>query len=65
MKLVDNAKSAWRWISVQAMTAALALQGAWAALPDDMRSSVPANVVQWATFVLLALGIGGRLVKQS
>lgn len=65
MKLVENARSAWKWISVQAMAAAIALQGAWAALPDDMKASISPDVVRWATLALLALGIVGRLVKQS
>lgn len=65
MKLVDDAKNAWRWVSMQAMTAALAVQGAWAVLPDEMRATIPPTYVQWATFALLGLGIVGRLVKQK
>jgi hypothetical protein len=65
LELVDDAKQAWRWLSMQAMTAALAVQGAWAMLPDDMRATVPAQYVQWLTFGLLGLGIVGRLVKQE
>jgi protein-S-isoprenylcysteine O-methyltransferase Ste14 len=64
-EIVDDAKQAWRWISMQAMTAALAVQGAWAMLPADMRASVPPDYVQWITFALLGLGIVGRLVKQE
>ena len=63
--LVDDARKAWRWISIQAMTAALAVQGTWTSVPDDMKASIPASYVQWLTLALLALGIGGRLVKQS
>ena len=64
LELVEDARSAWRWISVQAMAAALAVQGAWASVPEDMKASIPASYVQWLTLALLALGIGGRLVKQ-
>jgi protein-S-isoprenylcysteine O-methyltransferase Ste14 len=64
-EIVDDAKQAWRWLSMQAMTAALAVQGAWVVLPDDMRATVPPDYVQWLTFALLGLGIVGRLVKQE
>lgn len=65
MTLVDNAKQAWKWFSVQAMALALAIQGAWEVLPDDMKASIPHNLVTYTTLALLALGIGGRLVKQD
>lgn len=65
MRLVDDARSAWRWFSVQAMAWALAIQGAWQAVPDDMKASIPAGVVHWLTMGLLVLGIAGRLVKQG
>lgn len=65
MKLVDEAKHAWRMLSVQAMTAALALQGAWASAPDDMKASIPHQYVAYATGALLVLGMLGRLVKQD
>lgn len=63
--LVDNAGSAWRWLSVQAMALAGAVQGAWLAMPDELKTSIPAHWVQYLTVALLVLGIVGRLVKQS
>ena len=65
MTLVEDAKKAWRWISVQAMVAAGAIQGAWMFIPDDMKDSLPKGLVSGATIVLLALGVAGRLVKQG
>lgn len=65
MKLVDDAKRCWRWISVQAMVVAGAVQGAWVMVPDDLKESFPKHWVQWLTIFLLALGIGGRLVQQT
>jgi hypothetical protein len=65
MKFVDDAKQAWRWFSVQAMTLALAIQGAWEVIPADMRASIPQSYVTYTTLALLALGIGGRLLKQG
>lgn len=65
MKLVDDVRSAWRWISVQAMVAAGALQTAWEVLPPDLKSGIPPKLVTWITVGLLILGIAGRLVKQT
>lgn len=63
--LVENARSAWRWFSVQAMVLAGAIQGAWMFIPDDMKASIPPGIVQGVTIVLLVLGVAGRLVDQS
>lgn len=65
MKLVDDARRAWRWISVQAMVVAGAIQGAWLFIPEDMKDSLPPGLVSKATIALLALGVAGRLVKQE
>ncbi len=65
MKLVDNAKDAWKWFSMQAMTLAGALQGAWIAVPGDLKDNVPANMVHIITLGLVVAGIVGRLVKQT
>lgn len=65
MKLVDDVRKAWGWFSVQAMASAVALQGGWLMLPDDLRSIVPDNVVRGVTIAILSLGIVGRLVKQK
>lgn len=61
---IPNISKAWRMLSVQAMTAAAALQGAWVAVPDDLRASVPPAYVTGITIGLLVLGVLGRLVAQ-
>lgn len=65
MKLVDDARRAWRWISMQCMGTALALQGAWEIIPADLKSHISDSNVRWVTGGLLVLGIVGRLVKQT
>ena len=65
MKLVPNARKAWRWISMQAMGVAVALQGAWVFIPDDLKSRVGDDTAAWVTGALLVLGMIGRLVKQG
>jgi hypothetical protein len=65
MKLVKNARQSWRWWSVQAMTLQGAAAGAWLAVPDDMRASVPSEWLAVAAIALTGLGILGRLVDQG
>ena len=62
--LVENASSAWKWLSVQAMALTGVVQATWLAMPEDMKASIPANWVQYLTLALLVLGIVGRMVKQ-
>ncbi len=65
MKLVPDARQAWRWFSVRAMTLAVAVQGAWVFLPPDLASQAPQWAIQVATALILVLGIVGRLVDQD
>ena len=65
MTPVEEWKSAWRWISMQAMAATAAIQAVWAALPDDLKQHLPGRLVTALSLSLLLLGIGGRLVKQE
>lgn len=65
MKIVPNWRKAWSWFSMQAMVASAALQGAWLALPPDLKTKVPGDWVTAAAIVLLVLGAVGRLVDQG
>ncbi len=65
MKLVDDAKQAYKWFSMQAMGLAIALQGGWAAVPDNLKQYISPKTVTSITIVLLVLGVIGRLVKQD
>tara|TARA_R110000868_G_scaffold215878_1_gene466023 strand:- start:1332 stop:1538 length:207 start_codon:yes stop_codon:yes gene_type:complete len=64
MKLIANWKKAYRMLSVQAMAVAGAIQGTWVLLPEDLKTTIPPNIVYWVTMGLLAFGIVGRLVDQ-
>ena len=46
MKLIEGWKSAYRFISVQAMVLAGVIQGVWIYVPDDLRASVPQSWLQ-------------------
>lgn len=65
MRLVENWRSAWKWISVHCMAWAIALQGAWEACPDSLKAGLNPKLVTVVTVSLLVLGILGRLVKQE
>ena len=65
MRLVDNARNAWRWFSVQAMALAVAIEGAWMVIPPDLKSRIPETWADAVVMGLLVLGIVGRLVKQQ
>lgn len=65
MKLVPEARRCWRWFSVQSMTLAGSLQGAWLAMPGDLKDKVPGGLVHWVTIALLVAGVVGRLVDQN
>jgi hypothetical protein len=64
MKLVDNARRAWRWFSMHCMAGAAAIQAAWIQLPDDLRSTLT-KPAAYLTIALMVLGVIGRLVKQD
>jgi len=65
MRLVKDARKAWRWFSVQAMALQGAAAGAWLVVPDDMRAAVPAEWLAACAVVLTVLGVAGRLVDQN
>lgn len=65
LAFVDDVNQAWRWISMWCMTVAGAIQGAWLFIPEDLKASIPANVVQGVTLAILVTGVVGRLVKQE
>jgi hypothetical protein len=65
MKLVPNARSAWRWFSVQLMALTAALQVAWETLPADALAVIPAEWRGYITLALILLAIVGRLIDQG
>lgn len=65
MKLVHNARRAWRWFSVQALTVQGAAAASWLAVPEDLRAAVPPAWLAGAALVLALLGLAGRLIDQG
>lgn len=65
MKLIDNWKEAYKWASTRCMALAIAVQGTWMFIPDDLKSSAPHWVAPTITVVLLILGLGGRVTQSG
>lgn len=65
MKLVPDWKSAWRWTSVHAMSAALAIQATWMGLPPNLQAHISERDAHVLTIAVLALGIVGRVRDQA
>lgn len=69
MRLVDDARTAWRWFSMWAMGVPAAVAAAWLVIPDRLQAvileQIPPKQMAWALMIVLALGIVGRLVKQG
>jgi protein-S-isoprenylcysteine O-methyltransferase Ste14 len=65
MKLIPEARKAWRFLSMQIPALNLAFLGTWAVLPQKFQDALsPPWVVGIAVF-LIAAGMLGRLVKQE
>ena len=65
MRLVKDARKAWRWFSVQLAAVSAIAPGAWLMVPDDMRKAVPPEWLAGAGVVLGVLIIAGRLIDQD
>jgi hypothetical protein len=65
MKLVQNARRAYRWFSMQAMALSLGGAAAWLAVPQELRDAVPDIWLGIGAVVLATLGMIGRLVDQG
>jgi hypothetical protein len=63
--LICGWKSSWKFISMQGMALALAVQGVWITFPDDWRASIPSEYIAFLTAGCLVLGVFGRLYKQK
>ena len=65
MQLVQDARRAWRWFSVQVLTLLAVLPLIWEQMPPETHALVPETWRPWIITGLALIGIGGRLVKQG
>lgn len=64
MKLVENARQAWKWLSVQIAALGLAIEGAAAAIPS-IKQYLSDTTLHWVGAAILVSIIGGRLIAQN
>jgi hypothetical protein len=64
-RIVDDWRQAWRWLSVQAMAAAVLFPTVLGTLPERYQNSIPDRWVLRITIALIIIGIAGRLFKQG
>lgn len=65
MTLVENARQAWRWFSVQALAAIAIIETLWLSLPPETVALIPAEWKAGIVTFLAVAGAIGRLVKQG
>ena len=65
MKLVDNWKQCYRWISTICMAANIAILTTWATIPEDWKSQAEPKWVYAMLVGTLVTGMVGRLIDQT
>lgn len=65
MKLRDDWKKLTQFISIRMIALAGALQVAWPLIPQDMKDTLPQDLLSYLTWLLLALTVYGVMVKQD
>jgi hypothetical protein len=65
MNIIPNWRDAWRWFSVQALAAIVALPFVWIALPADAKAYLPDSLEPWVLAVLATGGLVGRMIDQQ
>ncbi|QMV32619.1 hypothetical protein 2B_00046 [Ralstonia phage Bakoly] len=63
--LVDDWHKAYRWLSVQIMVLAGAINAAWAYIPAEFKAAVPPERLSQMTYALLGLAVVARLIRQN
>jgi len=61
MKLVDNWKSAWKWMSIRF----IALAALWESIPMEAKAALEPSTQNWITLGLLVLAGMGRMIDQG
>ena len=64
-RIVKDWKSRLRDFSTIALGLGVALAGAWAVFPTDLKAFVPAQYVAWAIGALNAWGLVGKFILQG
>lgn len=65
MKLVQDWKQCWKWLSMHFTGLGLAGAATYMALPSKLQDAIPHNLVPWLSMGLFCLIFVGRIVDQE
>jgi len=65
MKLIDEWKHCWKWLSIQFPAVNVAFLSTWAMLPPKFQDAIPLSWVIGIAVAMIVLGMIGRLVDQQ
>lgn len=65
MKLIDEWKTAYRFLSVQANVIGTAIATGYATMYPQLKDTIPPDVMAWITGGVFALGILARVISQQ
>jgi len=64
MKLIDNWHLSWKLLSVQLSAVGASVTAGYLALPQEFKSAIPPEWVQYAALATFVAGILGRVIAQ-
>ena len=65
MRMVPDARRAWRWFSVQALAVLVALPVLFETLPPEVVAVIPADWQPWIIAAVALAGMVGRMIPQD
>lgn len=65
LRVIDDWKAGWKWVSTQALAIGAGINGAWVAVPDELKSNLPPKLLAYASLVIFASGLIGRFVTTA
>lgn len=65
MKLIDDWKGCWKFLSVQAQALGVAISSTYAVLYDQLKDNFPPKYMIALTGAVFLLGIAGRVISQD
>lgn len=65
MKLIEEWRSCWKYLSVQANTIGVAVASTYGLMYDQLKETLPPHVMSGVVAGVFVMGIIGRLVSQA
>lgn len=65
IRIVPDARRAWKWISVHALLLITSLPELWNWLPADLKVAIPHDKLIYVTSVIALAGLLGRFIHQE